>query len=300
MHEHWSLVVAKDPDRQKFEAGDFTSVSFEMTCERLQKVVQSPVPDEARKNFDTVRKHRNKMVHFFHEADFSSGPKIEAVAREQLRAWHDLQQLLTVQWANVFQTYRQDFNEIERKLKGHREYLRAKFDGLAPRIAHEKANKAVFRTCGSCGFDAATQIEILGALLESECLVCGYHDKWLDFTCTDCGEVSPLRDGGEFRCEHCGCTADGEMIADTLNEFSVTVDNYLESIVPANCSKCDGYHTVIEFKSRYLCVSCLFVSNELSSCEYCGESSNGNMEDSYLSGCSLCEGSAGGRRDKDD
>jgi DNA-directed RNA polymerase subunit RPC12/RpoP len=48
--------------------------------------------------------------------------------------------------------------------------------------------------------------KVLGALLESECLVCGYNNKWLNFTCSECSEVSPLRKGSEFRCEHCGFT----------------------------------------------------------------------------------------------
>jgi hypothetical protein len=50
LHEHWSLVVLKDPDRQKFEAGDFLSVPFAVACERLHKVAQSAVPGSTRKN----------------------------------------------------------------------------------------------------------------------------------------------------------------------------------------------------------------------------------------------------------
>jgi hypothetical protein len=86
LHEHWSLIVLKDPDLTKFESGNFISLSFEVACERLRRVAQSPVPETAQKNFDTIRKHRNKMVHFFHQADQNAGPDIEAVAREQLRA----------------------------------------------------------------------------------------------------------------------------------------------------------------------------------------------------------------------
>jgi hypothetical protein len=35
LEEHWSLIVVKDPDRRKFEAGDFISVTFEEACNRL-------------------------------------------------------------------------------------------------------------------------------------------------------------------------------------------------------------------------------------------------------------------------
>lgn len=88
LREHWSLIVSKSPDRQKFDAGDFMSVTFDEACVRLQNIVQSPVPERARKNFDAIRKHRNKMVHFFHDADSGIGPAIEVIAREQLRAWY--------------------------------------------------------------------------------------------------------------------------------------------------------------------------------------------------------------------
>lgn len=40
LHEHWSLVVAKDPDWDKFISGDFVSVSFEDACGRLSRIVK--------------------------------------------------------------------------------------------------------------------------------------------------------------------------------------------------------------------------------------------------------------------
>lgn len=80
--EHWSLIVRKSPDRKKFEAGDFDSVTFDEACERLKNVVESPVPERARNNFDAIRKHRNKMVHFFHDVDGGTGAPIEVIARE--------------------------------------------------------------------------------------------------------------------------------------------------------------------------------------------------------------------------
>jgi hypothetical protein len=77
LREHWSLIVLKSPDRQKFEAGDFISVPFDEACVRLQNIVQSPVPERARKNFDAIRKHRNKMVHF--------STKLTAAPAQQLK-----------------------------------------------------------------------------------------------------------------------------------------------------------------------------------------------------------------------
>ncbi|HEX4556398.1 MAG TPA: hypothetical protein VH249_20580 [Xanthobacteraceae bacterium] len=35
LDEHWSLIVSKEPDRAKFESGDFVSVAFDTICIRL-------------------------------------------------------------------------------------------------------------------------------------------------------------------------------------------------------------------------------------------------------------------------
>ncbi len=299
LHEHWSLVVSKDPDRQKFETGDFASVTFDEACSRLQKVVQSPIPDSARKNFETIRKHRNKMVHFFHQgrrSDFI----IEAIAREQLRAWYDLNQLLTVQWVSVFQAYGSQLAAIEAKLRGHREYLRAKYDSFLPSIAELRSRGVAFRTCGSCGFEAAQVSEKLGDLLQSKCLVCGYQVGWFDYECTECGERSPLYEGGEFNCARCGHKEDEQMIIDGINEFIATKHNYFEAEVPANCSECQGYHTVVEYKDHYLCVVCFALTDALEACGWCAEFNNGDMEDSDWKGCSVCDGKKGWESDRDD
>jgi len=299
LHEHWSLIVLKSPDRQKFEAGDFISVPFDEACGRLQSIVQSPVPEGARKNFDAIRKHRNKMVHFFHEAD-DAGPQIASIAGEQLRAWYDLHQLLTTQWAPIFSEYGESFALIEKKLSGHREFLKAKFADLEPSIKIQISKGVRFRRCGSCDFRAARVSEILGDLHESECLICRYRDKWLDYECPDCGTVGPLREGGEFSCGKCGAGDDQKAISDRLNEEIATPDNYFEARVPAHCAECEGYYSVVEYNGNFLCVVCFSVSDEVNACSWCGEFGNGDMEDSNMGGCTVCGGSLGHQMSKDD
>jgi hypothetical protein len=78
--EHWMLVVSKDAGRDRFIAGDFISVTFSETCARLTKIVKSGIDDRAKGKFDSIRKHRNKMLHFFHEADGESKSLIEEIA----------------------------------------------------------------------------------------------------------------------------------------------------------------------------------------------------------------------------
>lgn len=69
LREHWSLIVTKDPDIRQFAKGDFVSVTFDGACNRIRRVLGQQIPQEAREAFDAVRKHRNRMVHFFHGDD---------------------------------------------------------------------------------------------------------------------------------------------------------------------------------------------------------------------------------------
>jgi hypothetical protein len=299
LQEHWSLIVLKDADRHKFEAGDFISVPFETACERLQNIVQTPVPPKARQTFDAIRKHRNKMVHFFHEAERATA-KLETIAREQLRAWYELHKLLTVQWSPIFDNYKTQFNVIERKLKGHRDFLRAKFDDLVPTIRKEKAKGIAFARCQTCSFKAARVSDVIGDLSQSECLVCGHEHTWFNYRCTGCNKVSALTDGGEFVCSRCGNNDNTDAIVNNINEFVATPDNYMDALVPAHCSECEGYETVVEYKGKFLCVACFCITENVAACGWCGEYGNGNMEDSNMFGCTVCDGSIGHLMSKDD
>jgi hypothetical protein len=240
------------------------------------------------------------MVHFFHESDDSSGPAIEVIATEQLRAWYDLHKLLTVDWAPIFVDHRKQFTLIEKKLTGHREFLRAKFNDLLPSIKKEVSKGVLFSVCDSCTFESARTVEVLGKLCESECLVCRYRDRWIDYECSKCGAPGRLREGGDFACTTCGATDDQQAIYDRLNEFEVTSDNYFEAHVPAHCAECEGYRTVAEYNEKFLCVICLTISEEVNACGWCSEFGTGDMEDSNMGGCTVCNGSIGHQMSKDD
>lgn len=291
--EHWTLVVSKDADHDKFVAGDFISVTFVEACSRLSKIVKSGIDDSARIKFDSIRKHRNKMVHFFHESKDSSKKLTEEIAIEQLGAWYELQQLLTVSWAQYFEAWEKDFSDIERRLKRQREYLAAKFEALKPQLEKLKEQNVDIETCASCHFDAAQIIPDVGELSEAICLVCGHKKRRLNFACPECEAESWMEDGGEFTCPNCKHKLDEEALVDAIDENIVTQDNYFENELPANCGECEGYHTVVLYKDKYLCVRCLDVSDQLENCGWCSEANTGNMENSSWSGCTVCDGRAG-------
>ncbi len=48
--------------------GDFHSVSLDEAIKRLQNVAEEALPPEETKCYNVIREHRNRLVHFFHEA----------------------------------------------------------------------------------------------------------------------------------------------------------------------------------------------------------------------------------------
>lgn len=292
LHEHWSLVVAKDPDRQNFDAGDFQSVTFEEAFKRLKNILQSPLPEPARESFDAIRKHRNKMVHFFHEADRSTA-SIEAIAAEQLRAWYQLNALVLGQWRSVFSDLTSEFSQIEKKLSRHKEYLNAKFVGLSPELERLVSEGTDIAICPSCAFKAAERVEILDGLFKYACKLCRHQASLLDYECPSCHTVAQIDDGVGFICAGCGHSDSEEEL---IGRLVGVADSE-----PANCYECTGYHTVIEYDGKYLCLHCFEVSDEVRPCGFCGEPSNGDLgADSYLTGCGICDGQAGWMMGKND
>jgi hypothetical protein len=155
MHEHWSLVVTKDPDWDKFVSGDFVSVGFDEACIRLDKVVGSPISARSRNKFNAVRRHRNKLVHFFHAGERPEHQIIEQVAIEQLSAWYELHQLIMHQWKDVFASWEKSLAQIETRLTRHKKYLGAKFEGLSSKLTGLKAGGTEIGICHICNFEAA-------------------------------------------------------------------------------------------------------------------------------------------------
>ena len=106
MQEHWSLVFAKgqEPDWKNFVMGEFRSVSLDEAARRLHKIVQDGLSDSDLEEFKDVAKHRNKMVHFFHQAptDKENDKLQNLIVKQQLKAWYRLHRLLTGQWKEIF------------------------------------------------------------------------------------------------------------------------------------------------------------------------------------------------------
>ena len=310
MSEHWSLVVSKrkDPDWDKFVAGDFMSVSLDEAADKLGKIVRSGLNKQELETFRRLTKHRNKMVHFFHDAvSVEENEKLRrAIAREQLTAWYLLHKILTDKWDDVFFPWSEQLGEIDGRLRKLYEFLQVVFDQLAPEITKRKDADAQFKICPSCGFESQEHADELKELYKAQCLVCGLTNKCLSIECSDCGKPVLFVNEGLGQCEGCGREFEPEYIAYELIDNGAVHIAAMEgddSWEPGNCSSCDGYHTVVrlgEDGDKYFCTSCFSESHSIQCCCWCNELNTGDMEYSYWAGCTHCDGKAGWDSDKDD
>jgi len=290
MAEHWTLVVAKqkEPDLDKFLSGDFQSVSLRDTATRLDKVVQSGLSKQVLEAFGNVGKHRNQMVHFFHEAHTKEEKDIvkQEIVKQQLNAWYFLNRLLTVKWKEVFESCAKQIAEIDAVLRQLHDFLQVVFEDLTPEIEERKGQGMQFGICPSCGYESQEQEYEAkrGSIFEAKCLVCKITERRLQIICPECDSLIVFVNNGFASCASCDKSFEPDDVVSILGH----VDEFYDF---GNCSDCDGYHTVGKgANGEYICAGCFEVFESLEPCEWCNELNTGNMEDSYWKGCSVCEG----------
>ncbi|EKU57192.1 hypothetical protein ACINWC323_0111 [Acinetobacter sp. WC-323] len=306
MDEHWSLVIAynKEPDWNKFQNGDFVSVNLDEASKKLSKVVQSGLSDKALAAFHNITRHRNQMVHFYHEADTLEKRKqeIQKVVKEQLRAWYFLNDLLSKQWKDTFNDYSKKIYEISFKLKKQHLFLQVKYEEIKPRIVDLTADGYKFDICPSCDFESNKHSNVINETYESECLVCDLRQFCLIIKCDKCFEGDVLFQGEPHaKCNKCKYSFDGDELKEKFIDDSaayIAIKDGIGDYFPINCGTCSGYGTVVEINENdLLCVECFDVSRSYGTCEWCNEQSTNLREDSYLTGCEFCEGRMGWERD---
>ncbi len=300
MAEHWSLVVSKrkDPDWDKFVSGDFMSVTLDEAAEKLDRIVCSGLSTQERETFRQLTKHRNKMVHFFHEA-MSAEENEElrrAIAKEQLTAWYLLHKVLTTRWSDVFSPWTDKLEQIDERLRKLQEFLQVVFDQLGPEISKRENAGAIFKDCPSCGFKSQKHVEEIKELYEAQCVVCRLTDKCLMIECPECGTPVLFVNEGNDECGGCQRKFEPEHLAEELTDHGaawIAATEGDDSWDSGNCSDCDGYHTVVRLNEdgdQYLCTSCFSEFDSMQFCRWCNELNTGDMEDSYWAGCNHCDG----------
>ena len=264
MSDHWSLIVTKrqEPDWEKFVAGDFHSVSLDEAALKLEKAVRSGLTDQELRAFRDVMKHRNKMVHFFHETHPAEQGEqlLQAIAKQQLNAWYLLHRLLSGRWKNVFGAWLKQIKDIDGKLKKHHAFLQVIYDHLSEDIQNRKSAGSAFNTCPSCGFESQENQQELGEIYKAVCLVCGLVEECLAIECPNCGANVQCVNEGFSECDSCGKKFEPEDVANILldeEKAYIAAKDGDDSWDLGNCSDCDGYHTVVRIDhEHYVCASC--------------------------------------------
>lgn len=304
MDEHWSLVVTKrqDPDKSKFLAGDFQSVSLDEAANKLKNIVGSGLSQAELDAFKDVAKHRNKMVHFFHEAhsEKENNKVKHNIVKEQLKAWYFLHQLLTVKWKSVFHSWNTEIAKLDTALRKLHEFLQVIFDNLSIEIEVQRKKGMHFEECPSCGFESQAHGVDKNIVYESSCLVCGLLGKSLSIGCSDCGELVVFQEEGFSDCQSCGKHYEPEHLAEILIDSEEAYISAKEggNSCEGNCDNCGGYHTVVHTENdEWVCASCFELFSSLESCEWCNELNTDDMSDSYAIGCSQCDGMSGWHSD---
>jgi hypothetical protein len=301
--EHWSLVVEKSGDAilKDFQEGKTKTVTPREAMKRLRNVCNDPVPEDAQKAFEAIAEHRNRVMHFFHEvASGAAAPALlETVTREQCHCWYFLERMIRG-WGAPFTDDVSTLWQIGNRMKQNRKYLETVYSREKPEIDKLKASKAVFATCGGCGFEASRVTQLDDNVDEQHCRVCGVMEQYVTIDCptSSCdASVRMLAEHGSDRaCLACGYEVTSDDISNALD--TSTFDDTLSS-PGVSCASCTGYHTGIEHNELYICSECLISDGNVQYCEWCGDGQigGGSLEDSYYMGCEFCEGQSGSIKD---
>lgn len=310
--EHWILVFA-DPGRASRAAlagGDFRSVSPGQAMDRLDDVLEAPLSRSARRAFEALSKRRNRYVHFVDPARFVDGPErerlVETVIEEQIRAWYELQRLLTRDWADGFAPHRDVVDRLGRAMHGQRRFLAHKADQLSRELDAVRASGGAVYPCDACGYDAVVEEVRYGDLVIARCRVCERETRWLWFDPDETSAALRVGEEGILLPPTEGRPLDVALVAKHYTPYQPQDERLVEPVA-AYCGACElsDTPTVVPWPAGetydswepehgapapplWLCVNCLDTPETPTRCEWCGERVTGEVGDYYNPGCSMC------------
>lgn len=304
--EHWTLIVAQRGklDWSKFSVGDFESVNLEEAGMRLKNVVDSPLSRQEIASFDEVRRHRNKIIHFFHEAhtDKEKQQIRQEILKQQLTAWYFLERLLIERWIGYFGKWTDRVRDIGEALRRHQGYLTVVFENLKDQIEAQRNAGMLISICPSCSFDAQMGEADKNVVYQTDCAVCGLSGVGLRIDCYICGSPVVFENEGFSTCPSCSKKFEPDDLVSILGDETAMHQAAMDGDTSwdiGNCAVCDGYHTIVRIDvDEYVCTSCLHTFANIGVCEWCDEPNSGDMTDSYLVGCNQCDGRAGWDKDE--
>lgn len=295
VNEHWTLACSKKnkPKKQAYLDGDFQSVTYEETRDLFRDVLEKPISSETHIVFDKVRKHRNRVVHFYHSS--FSDADLGTILKEQADAWFALNRLMRDEWQFIFgdsHKHKLAFSEA-RLLKGSTFYSALRLEQVQPELNKLKNAGSNIQCCLDCKQNAVvdeiiqTAVQTTSDLVAARCLVCASTNRRVCLPCPNCEEFMSFEEGDmKVTCNVCqGAFERYELLDDDLHHSGID-DEYL----PAGCTFCMSPESVAKFGDGYLCTECLHFSNQIEVCGCCEHASDSVPDFSHIIGCEFCDG----------
>jgi len=306
LKEHWTLVI-DNIDKSTFDNffhGELLTINFKKANCRLTNILQQPLTIREFDCFEKLRKHRNKLIHFFNKEYSGKSSKVKSTVLYELsEGWFYLHNLITQKWKEEFKDYLNEIEIINRKILKNKNFWKGKYNALKDDIKNMNKNGIIFQECFICNFKASKLIEIRTPLYSGECLICNNKTNCLKIECPNsvCHTTIYINES-PANCSFCKTPITIDYVKEKYEPFRSPREmaSYDYDI---HCTECLNFEpTVIEFNDEYLCIGCLtlFDANDLTVCDWCNTQYAGGIgEDTFWLGCELCEGSAGWHGDKD-
>lgn len=301
LKEHWSLIMTKaeSAELSRFRSGTFHSVNMETTIQRLTSICAEVFPSEEIKCYEQLRDHRNRVVHFYHDAyskQKADANLLEHIAAEQCSAWQHLHQRLVGPWGKLFRKHESKIRKLDKQLHGLRLFLQTKCNAMSATIEQEIGQGAEYRKCSACGCKSARVQEEYDPVYVIECKVCGSRGRFLRLNCPDCGRSSDIDDITSGVCSYEDCEADIDL-SHVIGVYAPSYDPKDEEEPVYYCALCehsDKSATILG--EKYFCFSCREWFDAVDRCRFCGEHLVGfDSEDSGWLGCFTCKRAAAER-----
>jgi len=295
LYEDWKLLIDGDTDESKFESGDFKTINFIDLIPKIKTIPGEKITKSRKNAFAKLAKHRNKIIHFYHEAHSNNKEaELAQIATEQYIGWFFLYELIK-KWGNILESYSSDFLKLNSKIMQYKKYLQVKFDKIKDDITNEKKQDILYCDCIYCKFHAARKENIEEDLYNNKCRICEQNFDSLSISCPDkCGGIIEITPDNiyesQFECLNCDYIIEKDELRELLNCDPITKDNYYFKN-NINCPFCGERDVVIKYETLYVCLNCLEYSDTIETCECCEEDQLGGVpEDSYNIGCEFCDG----------
>lgn len=291
IYEHWSLIFKKPEAASwdKFITGDFQSVSLEEAIKRLRDIARVEIPGEAEKYFINISKERNKIIHFY-----NGSISKEKIAKAQFHAWYYIDKFLRT-WHQHFRDFWDEKRNFRNIMTTQVGYIQLRYDKIKKDLCKIDREKLFLAACPHCHYTALVLPCRELRIQEVTCRVCDHTSRGIVIQCPDCEKLTLVADDHVTTCQ-CHRHIDGEDLINIIEDkysYYADIQHGGEIDWLANCTECDGYHSVIKLDDdQWLCTSCFSGFGKVSWCEWCNELYTDEREDTYHfgCGCNFCQG----------